>query len=86
MKGSKDKADKSYIRLKRARRRAAQSCGHNRQLPNRCVRLATARLSGMLRGAFLPRAEPDFRAKLGGIVNVESLIELFGLIPDGANL
>jgi hypothetical protein len=34
----------------------------------------------------LTRAEPDFRAKLGGIVNVESLIELFGLIPDGANL
>jgi hypothetical protein len=40
----------------------------------------------MLRGAFLTRAEPDFRAKLGGIVNVESLIMLFGLIPDGGNL
>jgi hypothetical protein len=30
--------------------------------------------------------QPDFRAELGGIVNVESLIELFGMIRDRAEL
>src|SRR3984893_16880520 len=30
--------------------------------------------------------QPDFRAELGGIVNIESLIELFGMIRDRAEL
>ena len=30
--------------------------------------------------------QPNFRAELGGIVNIESLIQLFGMIRDRAEL